>query len=154
VLNNREISDRFEVQINTLYNWQKSKPKLYAYLKHADYNKERNKEINVLLEYYAKSISKNFSVEEIHYIINSDINPHTIEQIDSLHKIFITLEAKNLSIKSDFLLGIYDKFHTMNIIEKYIFYKRVYRIRDKEKSFSKDKIELYFQEYLNKQKEK
>lgn len=148
MLNNREISDRFEVQINTLYNWQKSKPNLYSYLKHADYNKERNKEINVLLDYYAKSINKDFSVEEIHYIINSDINPHTIEEIEDLHKIFITLEAKNLSIKSDFLLKIYDKFHTMNIIEKYIFYKKVYRIREKESSYSKDKIELYFQEYL------
>lgn len=148
MLNNREISVRFEVQINTLYNWQKSKPKLYAYLQHADYNIEQNKEINVLLDYYAKSINKNFSVEEIHYIINSDINPHTIEEIDNLHKIFITLEARNLSIKSDFLLKIYDKFHTMNIIEKYIFYKKVYRIRDKENSYSKEKIQLYFQEYL------
>jgi len=36
----------------------------------------------------------------------------------------------------------------MNIIEKYIFYKKVYRIREKESSYSKDKIELYFQEYL------
>lgn len=148
MLNNREISDRFEVQVNTLYNWQKSKPNLYSYLQHADYNKERNKEINVLLEYYSKSINKDFSVEEIHYIINSDINPHTIEEIEDLHKIFITLEAKNLSIKSDFLLKIYDKFHTMNIIEKYIFYKKVYRIRDKEKSYSKEKIEVYFKEYL------
>ncbi|WP_373035867.1 hypothetical protein [Sulfurimonas sp.] len=148
MLNNREISDRFEVQVNTLYNWQKSKPKLYAYLQHADYNKERNKEINVLLDYYAKSINKDFSVEEIHYIINSDINPHTIEEIDDLHKIFITLEAKNLSIKGDFLLKIYDKFHTMNIIEKYIFYKKVYKIRDKETSYSKEKIELHFKEYL------
>lgn len=148
MLNNREISDRFEVQINTLYNWQKSKPKLYSYLKNADYNKEQNEEINVLLEYYAKSINKNFSVEEIHYIINSEINPHTIEEIENLHKIFITLEARNLSIKSDFLLRIYDKFKTMNIIEKYIFYKRIYRIRHKEKSFSKEKIELYFKEYL------
>jgi len=148
MLNNREISARFEVQINTLYNWQKSKPKLYAYLQNADYNEERHKEINILLEYYSKSINKDFSVGEIHYIINSDINPHTIEEIEDLHKIFITLEAKNLSIKSDFLLGIYDKFHTMNIIEKYIFYKKVYRIRDKEKSYSKEKIELYFKEYL------
>jgi hypothetical protein len=149
MLNNREISNRFEVQVNTLYNWQKSKPKLYAYLQHADYNKERNQEINVLLDYYAKkSINKDFSVEEIHYIINSDINPHTIEEIDNLHKIFITLEAKNLSIKSDFLLKIYDKFNTMNIIEKYIFYKKIYKIRDKETSYSKEKIEQHFKEYL------
>jgi hypothetical protein len=149
MLNNREISNKFEVQVNTLYNWQKSKPKLYAYLQHADYNKERNEEINILLEYYAKkSINKDFSVEEVHYIINSDINPHTIEEIDDLHKIFITLEAKNLSIKSDFLLKIYDKFHTMNIIEKYIFYKKVYKIRDKESSYSKEKIEQHFKEYL------
>ncbi|WP_321778131.1 hypothetical protein [Sulfurimonas sp.] len=148
MLNNREISQRFEVQVNTLYNWQKSKPDLYSYLKHADYNKERNQEINLLLDYYAKTMSKNFSVEEIHYIINSDINPHTIKEIDDFHKIFITLESKNLSIKSDFLLSIYDKFHTMNIIEKYIFYKKVYRIREKESSYSKDKIELYFDKFL------
>lgn len=148
MLNNREISEKFEVQVNTLYNWQKSKPKLYSYLKHADYNEERNNEINVLLAHYAKSINKNFNIEEIHYIINSDIEPHTIEEIETLHKIFIILEAKNLSIKSDFLLKIYDKFHTMNIIEKYIFYKQIYRIRERETSYSKEKIELYFKEYL------
>jgi len=151
MLNNREISERFEVQINTLYNWQKSKPKLYSYLQHADYNKERNREINVLLAHYAKSINKDLSVEEIHYVINSSINPHSIEEIEDLHKNFIISEAKNLSIKSDFLLKIYDKLSTMNIIEKYIFYKQVFRIRERENSFTKDKIESYFKEYILKE---
>ena len=62
MLNNREISQIFEVQINTLYNWQKSKPKLYKYLQNADYNQNRNQEINILLDHldviYANKLKK------------------------------------------------------------------------------------------------
>jgi transposase len=148
VLNNREISERFEVQINTLYNWQKSKPKLYSYLQHADYHDERHQEINILLAHYSKSINRDFSVEEIHYIINSDIELHSIDEIEKIQKVFITHEAKNLSIKSTFLLHIYDKLQAMNLIEKYIFYKHIFRIREKERTFDAKKIQEYFSEYL------
>ena len=50
MLSNKEISQNFEVQINTLYNRRKSKPKLYRYLRNADYNFEQSKEINILLK--------------------------------------------------------------------------------------------------------
>ena len=49
MLTPKEISELFEVQINTLYNWRKSKPKLYSYLQNADYNSKINNEINALL---------------------------------------------------------------------------------------------------------
>jgi transposase len=88
MLNNRQISEIFEVQINTLYNWQKSKPNLHNYLKNADYNFSRNEEINVLLDEYAKTFQKNFSKEEIEYLLESSFELLSIEDIKTLVQYF------------------------------------------------------------------
>ena len=42
MLTPKDISTLFEVQVNTLYNWRKTKPKLYGYLQNADYNSKIN----------------------------------------------------------------------------------------------------------------
>jgi len=41
------------------------------------------------------------------------------------------------------------KIAKLNIVEKYIFYKRVYNIRNTKKSISNDDIKEYFEEFLN-----
>jgi hypothetical protein len=129
MLNNREISELFEVQVNTLYNWQKAKPKLFKYLQNADYNSSRNEEINVLLQEYSKDIQKEFTSEDILYLINSSMVLNSIEDIKNIHKIFISYEYKNIPTSRDSILGIYDKVSQMNLIEKYILYKKIYRYR-------------------------
>lgn len=145
MLNNREISQIFEVQINTLYNWQKSKPKLYKYLQNADYNQSRNQEINILLDHYSNSFKKEFLLNEIEYIISSKVVLSTIDEIDNFAKYFIKTEYKNLNNDDNIILNIYDKIKEMNIIEKYILYKKIYKYR-----VSKDKIEIetYFKEFI------
>ena len=147
MLNNREISEAFEVQINTLYNWQKAKPKLFKYLQNADYNSSRNEEINILLSEYSKEIRKGFLVEDIEYIINSTMILNTIEDIKNIHKIFISSEYKNILNLRDKILDIYDKLSQMNLIEKYILYKKVYKYRE-----NSDKIEYniisFFYEFI------
>ena len=84
MLSNKEVCENFEVRLNTLYNWKKTKPKLYKYLQNADFNFERSKEINILLERFAKDISCNFKIEEIEYIINSSIDFRSIDEIDNI----------------------------------------------------------------------
>lgn len=147
MLNNREISEHYEVQINTLYNWQKTKPKLYKYLQNADYNKERNNEINILLSEYSKDMQKSFTKEEIECIIESPINLVSIEEVKEFHKIFIEKEYKSIPSKSDLILSIYDKISDLNIIEKYILYKKVHKIRDKE-DMDNSNIESLFEEFI------
>lgn len=144
MMTNRQISENFEVQINTLYNWRKTKPRLYKYLQNADYNFEQSKEINVLLSRFAKDIQSNFTPEEILSVVESKFEAKSIDDIEYLEKYFIKEHAKRLTKESDFLLSVYDKLHAMTIIEKYIFYKRVHNLRAEQKHPELSHIKEYF----------
>jgi len=144
MLTNRQISENFEVQINTLYNWRKSKPRLYRYLQNADYNFEQSKEINILLSRFAKDIHANFNAEEILAVVSSKFEAKSIDDIENFERHFIKEHAKDLAKESDFLLGIYNKLHAMNIVEKYIFYKRVHNLRAEQKNPELSHIKEYF----------
>jgi len=146
MLNNRQISEIFEVQVNTLYNWQKTKPKLFKYLQNADYNASRNEEINVLLKEYSKEFQKSFTKYEIAYLINSIFTLKSIDDVKNIAKIFIESEYKNIPKNRDMILNIYDKIAIMNLIEKYILYKKIYKYRKKQLQ-DKD-IESLFYEFI------
>jgi len=148
MLNNRQISENFEVQVNTLYNWQKTKPKLYKYLQNADYNKVRNKEINILLSEYANDIQKHFTLDEIKYLIVSSLELVSIEDVKNFHKLFIEKEYKNIPTQSDLLLSIYDKIGDLNIIEKYILYKKVHKFRE-DNMLNFNDLDSYFSEFID-----
>jgi len=148
MLNNREISELFEVQLNTLYNWQKTKPKLYKYLKHADYNNNRNKEINILLDEYTIDINHNFNINEVQYLINCSFEIVSMENIKDFDIIFIQNEYKDIPNNGKYILNIYDKIKLLNIIEKYIFYKKIYRFKE-NKTIKSNEIKEYFKEFLN-----
>lgn len=143
MLTPKEISKLFEVQVNTLYNWQKTKPKLYRYLQNADYNIQKNDEINVLLQEYAVTVQFNFTIEEVLYLVHSKTELLSIEDIKNFEKIFMGAEYKNIP-ENPILFSIYDKILGLNIIEKYIFYKKIYKYRQ-----SPDiKINEFFSEFL------
>ncbi len=146
MLTPKEICELFEVQINTLYNWRKTKPKLYSYLQNADYNLKRNKEINVLLDFYSKTFSKSFEEEEIEFLINCEFELNSIDDVNSFHTLFIKSNYKLLSTNADIILSIYDKVNELNIIEKYILYKKIYSVRNIEKS----ELSSFFNEFLTK----
>jgi hypothetical protein len=144
MLTPKEISSLFEVQVNTLYNWRKTKPKLYGYLQNADYNSKINNEINVLLEYFANTVDKNFTLNEIDFLIISDYELITIEEVNMYQEYFIKSNYKLLVTDSKMVLSIYDKIKELNIVEKYLLYKKVYKVRqvgDKDRA-------TYFKEFL------
>ncbi len=145
MLSNKEISQRFEVQVSTLYNWKKTKPKLYKYLQNADYNSDRNEEINVLLEQYLHSIDRHFTKEEIEYIARSSMELTSIEEVKHFHKEFMKVEYKNIPSNGELILSVYDKLAQMNIIEKYILYKKVYKYRKADGDLA---LEELFAHYL------
>ena len=148
MLSNKEISQNFEVQINTLYNWRKSKPKLYRYLRNADYNFEQSKEINILLKRFAEEIEASFLPEEIAFFVDSEVEASSIDDVEHIERLFIVQHQKMLHKKGDFLLGIYDKLHALGIIEKYIFYKRAHNLRAEQKKADEETIQAYFSEFL------
>lgn len=146
----KEISKLFEVQINTLYNWRKTKPKLYSYLQNADYNSKINNEINILLDFYSKSFSKAFTYNEITFLIEANYELTSIEEVNDFHKEFIKANYKDMNVLSDKILNIYDKISELNIIEKYILYKKIYKVRQTKQGID---IAEFFQEFLQKDKE-
>ena len=145
MLTPKEITEIFEVQLNTLYNWRKSKPKLFSYLQNADFHLSKVEEMNILLQSYRKDMpQKTFSKEEILFILDSPLELNSIEEVEIFDKKFISYHHKELSLKPDFILSVYEKIKSLNLIEKYILYKIVFRVR-KEKSFS---VEKEFKEFL------
>ena len=149
MLSNKEISQNFEVQISTLYNWRKTKPKLYKYLQNAGYNFEQNKEINILLKRFAKDIECSMEIDEIRLFIESKFEAKSIDEIESMHRGLLTLHYRDLnSPKASLYFNLYEKLASLNIIEKYIFYKRVYNIRNNKTIITDDDIKEYFEEFL------
>jgi hypothetical protein len=147
MLNNRKISEIFEVQLNTLYNWQKTKPKLFKYLQNSDYNYSINEEINILLDEYSQEFQKEFIEDEIKYLINSNLILNSIDDIKNIHKNFIECEYKNIVKNRDIILDIYDKINKMNLIEKYILYKKIYKVRENNYK-TKYNIISFFKEFI------
>jgi len=148
MLSNKEISQNFEVQINTLYNWRKSKPKLYRYLRNADYNFEQSKEINILLKRLAEDIHASFTVDEIIFFIHSNIEVSSIDEVENIQKIFLLKHQKALHKSSDMIFGIYDKLTRLEIVEKYIFYKRAHNLRAEQTKIDIEAIREYFSEFI------
>jgi len=148
MLSNKEISQNFEVQINTLYNWRKSKPKLYRYLRNADYNFEQNKEINILLKRLAEDIHARFLIDEIAFFIASGVEAKSIDDVEHIHKLFILQHQKELHKNSEKILSIYDKISALGMVEKYIFYKRAHNLRAEQTQVDDSVIKEYFSEFL------
>jgi len=146
MLSNREIAQNFEVRISTLYNWRKTKPRLYRYLQNADYNFEQTKEINILLERLAKEIEGKMSVMEIRFFINSKFEARSLDEIERMHRMFLRLHHRDLD--SEMIFDLYEHIAEMSLMEKYIFYKRVYHFRQEMKEDSDQEIREYFAEFL------
>ncbi|PLY06669.1 MAG: hypothetical protein C0625_08765 [Arcobacter sp.] len=146
MLTPKEISSLFEVQVNTLYNWRKTKPKLYSYLQNADYNSKINNEINVLLEYFSNTIHKDFTLKEIDFLIVSDYELISIEEVNNFQDNFMKANYKMLTTNHKLVLNIYDKIKSLNIIEKYLLYKKIYKVRQVG---DQDRAE-FFKEFLQK----
>jgi len=147
MLSNKEIAQIFEVQLSTLYNWRKTKPKLYRYLQNVDYNFEQSKEINILLNRFAKEIKPKLKIEDIKFIIELGFEAKNIDEIEYIHRHIVTLYKDKLD-KNSIVFDIYDKLANMNIIEKYILYKRIYNFRAEKKELSNSNIKEYFEEFI------
>jgi hypothetical protein len=145
MLTPKEISQRFEVQLNTLYNWRKSKPKLFAYLQNADYNLQKSQEINILLDSYSNDFQKEFTTDQIEFLISSDMEVFTIEEIEELDTIFMKANYKLIPTQSELILNIYNNLKSLNVIQKYILYKKIYKSRREDNI----DIKSYYKEFIN-----
>ncbi len=146
MLTPKEITEIFEVQLNTLYNWRKSKPKLFSYLQNADFHLSKVEEMNVLLQSYQNQMEqKYFNKMQIAFIVSSSLELNSLEEVEVYEKKFIAFHHRDLSVNSDLILAIYENIKNLNLIEKYILYKKVFRVR-KEKEYN---LEKEFQKFIS-----
>jgi len=99
------------------------------------------------LHRFAKEIKPKFSQEEIKFIIESDFEAKNMDEIEYIHRYLVALYKDRLD-KNSIVFDIYDKLTAMNIIEKYILYKRVYNFRAEKKKVTTKTIQDYFEEFI------
>jgi len=93
---------------------------------------------------------------EIRNFIESKFEARSIDEIEAMHRTLLQQHHKELGGERGALyFGFYDKVSKMNIIEKYILYKRVHNLRaeKKEEEISDDLIREYFEEFLGSEEE-
>jgi len=145
----KDIVNKFEVSRATLRNWKKSKPNLYAYLfsykKESD-NADKLREINIVLEKYAKeSIKPLFTYEEIFYIYGKIFE---LQDTKDIEKLFVESCAEDMNKDFEFIITIYNKIKNLNIVEKYILSQRLKKLKETKEKITKEYIIHNFREFL------
>ena len=88
-----------------------------------------------------------FSLEEISFLLETSIDFVSIEEIKYFEKSLLKVEYKQIPKYGDIIFSIYDNLLSMNVIEKYILYKRIYKFRY-ENLPAKD-VEYFFKEFIS-----
>ncbi|MFW3343319.1 hypothetical protein [Aliarcobacter butzleri] len=145
----KDIISKYEVSRATLHNWKTTKPNLYNLLLNLDGKNDELRELTIILEKYSKTINPSFTMEDIFFILDLNLEDF-IEEIEKLHTIYIEQTSKNLKENSEFILSIYQKIQNLNLIEKYIFISRIKRVKkNKIKEMDlKTSIKHYFKEFI------
>lgn len=145
----KDVINKFEVSRATLHNWKKSKPKLYTYL--LNYKKDSDKanslrEVNIVLERYAReSIKPLFLYEEVFYIHGREFD---LQDVQNMQKLFIKSCAKEIDEDFEFIINIYNKINSLNIVEKYILSLRLRKLKESKEHISKEFITHYLKEFI------
>jgi len=152
MLSTKDVIEKFEVTRATLHNWKSTKPKLYNHIFNSEIQYEKYRETNILLDSYIKTAkSKIFIFEEIDYILTLNLKIENIQHIQDISLHYINTSTKIKKENDTFTLGIYKKLESLNLIEKYIFYDRLVKLKEKlEKKQEKDTdwLRVYFKEFL------
>jgi hypothetical protein len=153
MLSTKEIAEKFDIPKTTLYGWKVERPKVYDYLANSDEQYERYREINIFLETYIKTTQNitPFEYKEIEYIFTLGLELQDLKKIENLHLSYINATMKIEKESSEFILNIYKKLESLNLIEKYIFANRIKILVKKIKSKKDEKESLlryYFKEFM------
>ena len=152
MLTHKEITEKFEITRNTIYNWKTTKPKLYEYLKNFDGKNDEFRDIKNILDAYANGLSGDFCYEEIDFLLSLGMELGGLDSVKNIVDRFSVSAAKEFKENSKLVFGIYAKLGRLNIIECYIFadrYRSVQRQLKKTKESREDLIKYYFKPFLS-----
>lgn len=145
----KEVTERFEVTRATLHNWKTTKPRLYNLLLNSDGCNDELREINHILEKYAKTIKEDFTIDEVKFLLELKLEEH-ISDIEKIHTVYIEQTSKDIKNNTEFILKIYQKIEKLDIIKKYILISRIKSIKKLKPKPSEMEVAIkhYFKEFL------
>ena len=149
MLSIKQISDKFDIPKSTLYGWEKERTKVFNYLQQSSSNQDTLRELTIILEKYSKTIISDFLLEDIEFILNLNLE-NNLDDIEKLHTIYIEQTSKDLKQNSEFILSIYQKIQSLNVVERYIFISRIKSIKKQKikQNELRTAIKHYFKEFL------
>ncbi|MDD2652231.1 MAG: helix-turn-helix domain-containing protein [Sulfurimonas sp.] len=152
MLSIKEISQKFNISKSTLYGWEKERPEIFAYLQRADYKYEELRNLVIVLEKYAKTITPAFEFKEIEFILGLGFHATNMNNIENLHIIYSQAIVNHIKQKAAFVMPIYTKLERLNLIERYIFVNSCKEIAAKLPKMKKEEhnglIMHYFRTFI------
>ncbi len=146
----KEISERFHISKSTLYGWQTDRKELFEYLRSANSYEDRLREINIVLEAYAKGISPIFLYEEIECLL--DIPLDSCEASEALHlELILARMWKDNALKPEIFVEVVSKIRSLNVVEKYLLKRTIGIVRERISRNKEEKSSLvahYFKSFL------
>jgi len=148
----KEISQKFNISKSTLYGWEKERPEIFAYLQRADDKYEEMRNLTILLEKYAKTITPAFEFKEIEFILGLGLRVLSVDNMENFHLLYSQASVNHIKQKAAFVMPIYTKLERLNLMERYIFassYKEMAaKLPKMKKEEHKGLIMHYFRAFL------
>lgn len=148
----KEISQKFNISKSTLYGWEKERPEIFAYLQRADDKYEEFRDLTILLEKYAKTITPVFEFKEVEFILELGLHRTNANTLENLHLIYSQAIVNHIKQRVAFVMPIYTKLEQLNLIERYIFVSSCKEMASKLPKMKKEEhkglIMHYFRAFL------
>ncbi len=148
----KEISQKFNISKSTLYGWEKERPEIFAYLQRADDKYEELRNLTIMLEKYAKTITPAFEFKEIEFILGLGLRVGSVDAIENFHFLYSQAIVSHIKQRAAFVMPIYMKLEQLNLVERYIFISSCKEMTQKLPKMKKEEhkglIVHYFRAFL------
>ena len=145
LLRNKDLKEKFNLSLKTIYNWSLTRPELYEFLKKSDDYFDKARDLNLLLRAYEKAIIPTFTKNELQFLVEIDYKEKPTNLFEEFPEKFLQLCTKKLSTDNKIIIEILPKITTLSHIEKYLLLDKIYAYQSKLKESKKDiDIKEYF----------
>lgn len=148
----KEISEKFNISKSTLYGWEKDRVEIFAYLQRADDKYEELRNLTIILEKYAKTITPVFEFKEIEFVLGLGLHIANVNSIENFHLLYSQAITNHIARRAAFVMPIYTKLEKLNLVERYIFANNYKEISGKLTKMKKEEhrglIMHYFRAFL------
>ena len=143
MLKNKEIENKFGIATKTLYNWSKSRPDLYDFLKRADDFYDKTRDLNIILRAYEHEIEPSFTKSEIEFLVALEYKKKATENFENFPQKFLELCKRKITNNEKIIATILPKITKLSLIESYILLDKIDTYQEKLKSKEID-LKEYF----------